>query len=120
MGKTTKKLDPQAQADIDYLSTLVAKATSGIVASFVSDGPKVIAALSRLTKDEANDELLAPIWAKFWLISPKASSMIEALSALSPTMKATFERLRMKAKDVPPEDVQVRDGEPPVKDAEPC
>ncbi len=119
MAKTTKKPDPQTQEDLDYLSTILAKGVSGLVEIALTDGLKMNASLRRLTRNKANDELLARLWTKFWLVNPRATNIIETVALMSPKFGEMLERLRMKAKAVPPEDVQVKD-EPEVKDAEPC
>jgi hypothetical protein len=119
MGKTTKKPSPQTQEDLEYLSTILAKGVSGLVEVAITDGLKMGTTLRRLTQNKENDELIARLWTKFWLVNPRATSIIEAVALMSPGFGEMLERLRMKAKTVPPEDVQVKD-EPPVKDAEPC
>ncbi len=120
MAKTTKKPDPQTQEDLDYLSNILARGVSGLVEIALTDGLKMNELSRRLTQNKANDELVARLWTQFWLVNPRASEIIEATALISPKLGGLLERLRMKAKQVPPEDVQVKDEEPPVKDAEPC
>lgn len=108
----TKKPDPQLEADVEFLSTLLAKGVSGLVEIGVMDGMRLHKALKNINASKANTELLARLFSRFCEINPKMAEAIELASAASPRLAAIFEKLRMKPKAVNPDDVQVKDAEP--------
>ena len=107
--KSKKPLDPQLQADVDYLATLLAKGVSGLVELGLSDGLKMKQAMDRIRKSDAGIELAAKMWSQFWMLNPHASSAIELAAVMNPKLREFLEKLQMKAK--PAEDVHVKDGE---------
>ncbi len=113
MAKSSKS-DAQLEADVEFLSTILAKGISGLVEVGIADGLKIGQALRRVTASKANADLIGRLWSRFFLVNPHASSAIETAALLSPKLAELLERLRMKAKDARPD----ADGD--VKDAVPC
>lgn len=99
-----KPLDPQTAADVDYLGMIFAKGISGLMTIGLSDGMKMKAALDRVTKSKAGQEVLASLWSKYWNIDPNAIAVIDMVAAMNPSFKACLERWNMKAKDATPDD----------------
>jgi hypothetical protein len=106
-----RKLDPLLQADVDFLALLFANGISGLVQIGLSDGIKMKGAMERVMKNKAAMELCATTWAKFFQVNPQAAEIIEMAAAINPKVSEFLERVRLKPKDVAPEDVSVRDGE---------
>lgn len=111
MAKTSKP-DPQLEADVEFLGTLLAKGVSGLVEIGLTDGLKLHKALKNINASRANTQLAVRLFSRFFEINPKAAEAIELASAASPRLASLFEKLRMKPKPVSPEDVDVKDAEP--------
>ncbi len=108
----TNKLDAQQEADVEYLSTILARGLSGLIEIGITDGLKLGQALRRVTASKANSELITQLWTRFFLVNPRAAEAVEAAALLNPKLGALLEKLRMKAKDVAPEDATVKDAKP--------
>ncbi len=111
MAPKSKPLSPELQQDVDFLGTLLAKGISGLIEFSLSDGLKMKASMSRIAKNKVSTELAAKMWEKFFIVNPHASAAIELAAAASPKLREFLERIRVKPKDVPPEDVTVHDAE---------
>ncbi len=108
--KTAKKpLDANLQADVDYLSTLLAKGVSGLIELGITDGIKMKGAMDRIRKSDAGIELAAKMWSQFWMLNPHASSAIELAASFNPKLREFLEKMQLKAK--PAEDVEIKDAE---------
>lgn len=105
------KTDAQLEADIEYLSTMLAKGISGIIDVGIADGMKIGQALKRVTMSKANDALISQLWSRFFLVNSRAAAAIEVAAALNPKLAELLERLRMKAKEVKPGDAEIKDAE---------
>ncbi len=106
-----KPRDEKTQADLDYLSGILAKGVSGLIAFGLTDGLKLRETLARVTKNKQNNALWVELFSKFCVMNPQAAQIIELAAAASPTLKDIIDRFNLRPKDVPPEDVKV---------AEPC
>lgn len=105
----SKPLSAQQQQDVDFLSNLFANGISGLIQIGISDGLKMKQALDRVTKSQAGVELMAAIWSRFWNVNPQAATAIELAAAMNPALAGFFEKMKMKAKEIPPEDVNVHE-----------
>lgn len=103
------KLDPKLQADINLVADTFANGISGFIQVGLIESLKMKGPLENIMKSKAGIEAFASVLAKFIEVNPRASEMVDIACSLSPKLRELLEKLRLKPKDIQPEDVEVRE-----------